>query len=102
MNRTFTAISAAAWVAVCSYLYLAWPSLAALLETLRSPSTVVLWLIALPPAAFLGLGLLAVLGLALRDRWLRPPFALAVDAVIAAPAFAMLAFLLQPFFAAPD
>jgi hypothetical protein len=92
-----TAIAAIAWVAVCAYLYLAWPSLAALLETFRSPSPAVRWLIALPRGAFLALGLLAVLGLALKDRWLRAPLALAVDAVVAAPAFAVIAFLLEPF-----
>jgi hypothetical protein len=92
-----TAIAAIAWIAVCAYLYLAWPSLAALLETLRSTSSGVRWLIALPRVAFLALGLLAVLGLALKDRWLRGPFALAVDAVVAAPAFIAIAVLLHPF-----
>ena len=93
-----TAIAAIAWVAVCAYLYLAWPTLAATLETLRSPSTIVRWLIALPRAAFPTFGLLAVLGLALKDRWLLPPFALVVDALVAAPALAALALLLEPFF----
>jgi hypothetical protein len=92
-----TAIAAIAWIAVCAYLYLAWPSLAALLETIRSTSPAVRWLIALPRVAFLAFGLLAVLGLALKDRWLRARFALAVDAVVAAPALAAIAFLIEPF-----
>ena len=92
-----TAVAAAAWLSVCAYLYLAWPSLAALLETLRSPSPIVRCFIALPRAAFPTFGLLAVLGLAVKDRWLREPLALAVDAVVAAPAFALLVLLLEPF-----
>jgi hypothetical protein len=93
-----TAVAAIAWIAFCAYLFLAWPSLAALLETLRSTSSGVRWLIALPRVAFLALGLLAVLGLALKDRWLRAPFALAVDAVVAAPALAAITLLRYPFF----
>jgi hypothetical protein len=96
MNRTFTAISAAAWVAACGYLYFAWPSLAALLEAIVTPGAEPL--VRLPRLAFPALGLLAVSGLVLKDRCLRSPTALAVDAVVGAPAFAALALLLQPFF----
>jgi hypothetical protein len=91
-----TAIAAFAWVAVCAYLSLAWPTLAALLDTLGSPSSVVRWLVALPRIAFLTIGLLAVLGLALKDRWLRAPLALLVDALVAAPPLAAIAFLFYP------
>ena len=59
-------------------------------------------LIQLPRVAFLALGLLAVFGLALKDRWLRAPLALVVDAVVGAPAFAVLALLLHPFFVPVD
>jgi hypothetical protein len=99
MDRTFlgTALAAAAWIAVCAYLYFAWPSLAALLETLGPPSAGVRWLIAVPRIAFPAVGGVAVLGLALKDRWLRTPLALVVDAVVAAPALAALALLLEPF-----
>jgi hypothetical protein len=96
-KKTGTAAAAATWVAVCAYLYLAWPSLAALIESLRPSSSGGRWLIALPRVAFLALGLLAVLGLALKDRWLRAPLALVVDAVVAAPAVAAIALLLEPF-----
>ena len=44
-----------------------------------------------------GLGLLAVAGLVLKDRCLRSPAALVVDAVVAAPALAAIALLLEPF-----
>jgi hypothetical protein len=92
-----TAVSATAWVAVCAYLYLAWPSLAALLELLGSATVGAPWLIRVPRVAFLALALLAVLGLVLKDRWLRPRFALVVDAVVAAPALAAIALLVEPF-----
>jgi hypothetical protein len=95
MNRTFTAISAAAWVAACGYLYFAWPSLVALLEAIASPGAEPL--VRLPRLAFPALGLLAVSGLLWKDRCLRSRTALAVDAVVGAPAFAVLALLLQPF-----
>ncbi len=92
-----TAIAAIAWIAVCAYLYVAWPSLTALLQTLDPPSAGVRWLIHLPRVAFLALGLLAVLGLTLKDRWLRAPLALVIDAVIGAPAFLVIGLLLHPF-----
>ncbi|MGH7338279.1 MAG: hypothetical protein ACREI7_11910, partial [Myxococcota bacterium] len=79
-----TAIAAAAWVAVCAYLYLAWPSLAALLETLVPPGGEPL--VRIPRAAFPVLALIAVFGLVLKDRWFRAPLALVVDAVVGAPA----------------
>ncbi len=90
-----TAIAATAWVAVCAYLYFAWPSLAALLEILALPGVEPFTL--LPRAAFIVVGLLAMLGLILKDRCLRAPLALVVDAVIGAPALLVIAFLLHPF-----
>ena len=72
------------------------PSLAALVDTLDSVPAAVDRLIHLPRVAFLALGLLAVLGLTLKDRWLRAPLALAIDAVIGAPAFAVIALLAPP------
>jgi hypothetical protein len=96
-KQTGTAITAAAWIAVCAYLYVAWPSLAALLETLESPSVKVHWLIHLPRVVFPALGWLAVIGLTIKDRWLRAPLALVVDAVVGAPALLVLALLLHPF-----
>ena len=96
-KKRSTAIAAIAWVAICSYLHLAWPSLTALLVTLGSPSSIVWWLIRVPRVAFLTIGLLAVFGLVLKDRWLLAPLALAVDAVVAAPALAAIAVLLEPF-----
>jgi hypothetical protein len=101
-KRPGTAIAATAWVAICAYLYLAWPSLTALLETLGSPPAGLAWLVHLPRVAFATMGPLAVLGLVIKDRWLRAPLALAIDAVVGAPAFAMLALLLQPFFVSAD
>jgi hypothetical protein len=91
-----TAIAAAAWVAVCIYLYFAWPSLAALLGTVVPPGGA-------PPVrgprlAFPTLGLLAVFGLIAKDRCLRTQVALLVDAVVAAPALAAIAFLVHPIF----
>ena len=90
-----TAITGAAWVVVCAYLYFAWPSLAALLETLAPPGAGPA--LDVPRAAFPAIAVVATLGLALKDRWLRAPFALAVDAVVAAPALAAIAFLIEPF-----
>ena len=92
-----TALSAIAWIAVSAYLYLAWPSLAALLEVLCPATPLVRGVIAAPRIAFPVFALVAVLGLALKDRWLRAPAALAVDALVAAPAFAAIAFLVEPF-----
>lgn len=97
MNRTSragTAISAVAWAVVCGYLCFAWPSLAALLEVLPVETY---GLTRMPASAFPAIGLVTVIGLSLKDRWLRAPAALAIDAVVAAPAFALLAFLLEPF-----
>ena len=93
---TGTALAASAWIAVCAYLYAVWPSLAALIE-IAGPAPVQP-LVQVPRIAFLALGLCAGCGLFLKDRWLRAPLALAIDAVIGAPAFAVIAFLLQPFF----
>jgi len=97
MNRTSlagTAISAAAWAVVCGYLYFAWPSLAALLEALPVETH---GLTRVPASAFLAIGLVTAISLSLKDRWLSPPLALAVDAVVAAPALAAIAMLLEPF-----
>jgi hypothetical protein len=102
MNRTSragTAISATAWALVCGYLYFAWPSLAALLEALPVETYGVT---RVPASAFLAIGVLTVLGLSLKDRWLRAPAALAVDALVAAPALAAIALLLEPFLAPID
>jgi hypothetical protein len=90
-----TAIAASAWIAICAYLYLAWPSLAALIETLVPPGGESL--VRVPRVAFPALGLLAVFGLILKDRCLRTPLALAIDAVVAAPAFIAIVVLLHPF-----
>jgi hypothetical protein len=98
MNRTSlagTAISAAAWAVVCGYLYFAWPSLAALLEALPVETY---GLTHVPASAFLAIGLVTAISLSLKDRWLSTPFALAVDAVVGAPALLLLAALLEPFF----
>jgi hypothetical protein len=92
-----TAIAATAWTAICAYLYLAWPSLTALIEAVASPSTSVRWVVDFPRGAIPVLGGFAVLGLALKDRWLCAPLALAVDAVVGAPAFIAIAVLLHPF-----
>ena len=82
---------------VSAYLYVVLPSLAALVDTLDSVPSAVDRLIHLPRVAFLALGLVAVFGLALKDRWLRAPLALVIDAVVAAPAFIAIAVLLHPF-----
>jgi hypothetical protein len=84
-------------VAVSAYLYFAWPSLAALLGTLVPPGAEPL--VRLPRVAFPALGLLAVLGLVAKDRCLPSPMALAIDALVGAPAFAAIGFLLLPFVA---
>jgi len=89
-----TAIAAIAWIAVCAYFYLAWPSLTALLATLDSIPPA---LVRVPRVAFPILGLLAAIGLEAKDRWMSAPCALATDAVIGAPAFALIALLLDPF-----
>ena len=96
MNRTSlagTVISAAAWAGVSGYLYFAWPSLAALLEALPVETH---GFARVPASAFLAIGLFTVLALLLKDRWLRAPLALLVDAVVAAPALAALVLLLEP------
>jgi hypothetical protein len=97
MNRTSlagTAISAAAWAVVCGYLYFAWPSLIALLEAVPVEMH---GLTRVPPSAFLAIGLVTAIGLSLKDRWLSAPVALAVDAVVAAPALAAIAIFVEPF-----
>jgi len=100
MNRTFlgTAIAAGTWVAVCAYLYFAWPSLAALLELLGSTAAEGQGLVRVPRAAFPAIALIAILGLALKDHWLRASHALLVDTLAAAPPFAAIGFFLYPFF----
>ena len=90
-----TALAATAWVAVCAYLYLAWPSLTALLGTLVPPGAESI--VRVPRIVFLAFGLFAVLGLMAKDRYLPSPVALAIDALIGAPAFIAVAFLLYPF-----
>jgi hypothetical protein len=97
LKKPGTAIAAAAWLVVSAYLYLVLPSLVALVDTLDSVPSAVDRLIHLPRVAFLALGLSAVLGLTLKDRWLRAPLALVIDAVIGAPAFLVIALLLHPF-----
>ena len=96
-----TAIAATAWIAACGYLYFAWPSLTALIETLDRGHGV-RRLVLLPRIAFLGFGLVAVLGLTVKDRWMSTAMALATDAVIGAPAFTLIAILLYPFFDAVE
>ena len=98
MSRTFlgTAIAAGTWVAVCTYLYFAWPSLVALLEILGPPTAAGHCLVRVPRPAFPAIALLAIVGLVLKDRWLRASLALAVDALIAAPAFVLIGFLVHP------
>jgi len=96
-KRPGTAIAAAAWATVCAYLYFAWPSLTALLETLDSVPPLARWLIRAPRIALLALGLLAVIGLNLKDRFMRSPTALLVDALVAAPPLTAIAFLVYPF-----
>ncbi|MGH7821128.1 MAG: hypothetical protein ACREQ9_15290 [Candidatus Binatia bacterium] len=98
LKKPGTAIAATAWIAVCAYLYVAWPSLTALIETVGSIPPSVQRLIHLPRVAFLAVGLLAVFSLTIKDRWLRAPLALAVDAVVGAPAFLVIALVLHPFF----
>ena len=95
-KRPGTALATTAWVAVCAYLYFAWPSLSALLETLTPPGGEPL--VRVPRVAFPALGLLAALGLILKDRCLRSPVALVIDAVVGAPALIAIAMLLHPFF----
>jgi hypothetical protein len=97
LKKPGTAIAAIAWLVVSAYLYLVLPSLAALVDTLDSVPSALDRLIHLPRFAFLALGLFAACGLTLKDRWMRAPLALAIDAVIGAPAFIAIAFLLHPF-----
>jgi hypothetical protein len=80
-----TAIAASAWIGVCAYLYDAWPCLAGVLG------------IPLPRTVFLSLGPAAAIGLRVKDRWMRAPTALFVDALIAAPPLAAIGFFLDPF-----
>jgi hypothetical protein len=97
LKKPGTAIAATAWLVVSAYLYFALPSLAALVDTLGSVPSAVSRLIHLPRVAFLALGLLAACGLTLKDRWLRAPLALVIDAVIGAPALLVIILLLYPF-----
>jgi hypothetical protein len=98
LKKPGTAVAATAWLVVSAYLYLVLPSLAALVDTFDSVPSAVDRLIHLPRVAFLALGWFAACGLTLKDRWLRAPLALVIDAVIGAPAFAAIALLLHPFF----
>lgn len=97
LKKPGTAIAATAWLVVSAYLYLVLPSLAALVDMLDSIPSAVDRLIHLPRVAFLALGLLAVFVLTLKDRWLRAPLALVIDAVIGAPALLVIVLLLHPF-----
>ena len=97
LKKPGTAIAASAWLVVSAYLYFMLPSLAALVDTLDSVPSAVDRLVHLPRAALLALGLLAGFGLTLKDRWLRAPLALVIDAVVGAPAFLVIALLLHPF-----
>ena len=65
----------------------AWPLCSKRSRSRRTASRV-------PSSAFLAIGLLAAIGLALKDRWLRAPLALVIDALVAAPALAAIALLL--------
>jgi len=96
-KRPSTAIAATAWAAVCVYLAFAWPSLAALLETLGMVPPRLRWLVRVPSVAFPALGLLAVIGLNLKDRFLRSSTAIIVDALFAAPPLTAIAFFAYPF-----
>jgi hypothetical protein len=80
-----TALVAAAWLAVCGYLYAWWPGLAAALD-LHAPRT-----------AVLALGVAAPIALRAKDCWLHASTALLVDALIAAPPLMAIAFFLYPF-----
>jgi hypothetical protein len=80
-----TAISASAWVLVTAYLFDAWPGLAAALD------------VHLPRTAVLALGAAALVGLRVKDRWLRARTALLLDALVAAPPLTAIAFFLLPF-----
>jgi len=91
-----TAIAATAWIAACSYLHFAWPSLAPLLETLDS-SPGIQRIARVPRIAFLVSGLVVALALKAKDRWMGTSMSLVTDAVIGAPAFTLIALLIQPF-----
>ena len=97
LKKPGTAIAATAWLVVSAYLYLVLPSLAALADTFDSVPSAVDRLIHLPRVAFLAWGLVAVIGLNLKDRWLRAPLALVIDAMIGAPALLVIVVLLYPF-----
>jgi hypothetical protein len=98
LKSSGTAIAATAWIAVGAYLCLVAPSLAALVETLDAVPPAIDRLVHVPRAAFLALGIVAALGLTLKDRWLRAPLALAIDALIGAPALISIGYLVHPFF----
>ena len=96
-KRPGTAIAAISWAALCAYLYFAWPSLAALMEMLDSIPPNLRWLLHVPRIAFAALGLLTVIGLNLKDRFLRSSTAILVDALMAAPPLTAIAFFVYPF-----
>ncbi len=80
-----TATAAAAWLAVCLYLYAWWQGLAGALG------------IEVPGTAVLALGAAAPVALAVKDSWLRARTAMLVDALIASPPLLAIAFFLYPF-----
>ena len=85
LKQFTTGIAACAWLAVCLYLYLWWPGLAAALD------------LNLPRTALLALGLAAPIALRLKDCWMRPSRAVLVDALLAAPPLTAIAFFFYPF-----
>ena len=97
LRRPTTAIVAIAWIVVSVYLSVAWPSLSALLEMLGSVPPDAAWMLRLPRMAFAVIGLVAALILSVKDRWTSTVTALAINAAIGAPAFALIALWLQPF-----
>jgi len=99
LTRPGTAVAIAAWLAVWVYLYAIWPSLTALFESLGTAPSGVEHLLCLPRAAFLALSVATVLILSIKDRWLTPRWALAVDAATSAPAFWVIAAVVHAFVA---
>ena len=98
MKPLGTAVAACVWILVCAYLYVEWPRLAAVLEILDS--SIPPWarsLAHLPKTAWLVWGLVIVIGLKIKDRWMSTPTALALDALLGSPAFIAIGFLLYPF-----
>ena len=97
LSRVCTAIAISAWVALSAYLYAVVPSLAVVVEGAGTAASGVERIVFLPRVAFLALGLLAAVGLALKDRWLGRSCALLVTTVLGAPACLVLAALLHAF-----